>query len=348
MTLGLAVSAPAFLITVNYDYDTNNFFDTQAKRDALQAAADRYSRVITSDLTAVSPAGTTTGTPAGWRVGFSHPGTGASFQLSTAAGVGSDPFYNATEGTGAADAYGFAGVAANEWVLFAGGRALSSAAVGGTGTGTNFVSTFNDLSGPMHRGVIVNTPTNTAGDLPAWGGSISFDNDGSTPWHFDTSTAAPSGLADFYSIALHEIGHALGLSLSFNQWEQFDTGGTFTGPNAVNAYNADNGASETELNQVSADNEHWQDGVYDSQIYAPGDPNYIGTVGAVGLQDLLMEPVANFTSTVRRLELTNVDVGALVDLGWSVAAIPEPGAAVFFGVVSLPFAGRYAAGVRRR
>ena len=31
-----------------------------------------------------------------------------------------------------------------------------------------------------------------------------------------------------------------------------------------------------------------------------------------------MEPVANFTSAVRRFELTTVDVAALEDLGWSV------------------------------
>jgi hypothetical protein len=31
-----------------------------------------------------------------------------------------------------------------------------------------------------------------------------------------------------------------------------------------------------------------------------------------------MEPTANFTGTVKRFELTNVDVGALDDIGWDV------------------------------
>ena len=329
---GLTVPAYALVIDVDYTYDTNNFFDTQQKRNAMQAAADRFSRVISSSLTAVGPGGTGSGTGPGWRVGFSHPGTGASFQVSTAASFATDPL----AGAGMADVYGFAGLSADRWILYAGGRSLGgAAAVGGTGTGTNFTSTFTDLNGPMHRGVISETPggtTNTAADIPAWGGAVSFNN--TLNWHFSTQSAAPSGTIDFYSIALHEIGHALGLSLSFNQWEQFDTGGTYTGPAAVHAYNNDNGTSLTELNQVSADNEHWEDGTYDSVIFAGGSPNYVGTVGAGNLQDLLLEPIANFTPSQRRIELTKVDAAAFRDLGWSVIPVPEPSSFLFFGLIS--------------
>ncbi|MEM8943688.1 MAG: hypothetical protein AAGD11_00780 [Planctomycetota bacterium] len=328
----LVSHAYAINVQVDYTYDTNNFFDTTAKRTAMQEAADRISRVIDSNLAAVGPSGTGTGTSAGWRIGFSHPGTGNLFQASTAASFASDPL----SGAGMADVYGFSGLQADTWILYAGGRDLTSlggaVAVGGTGTGVNFVSTFNDLNGPMHRGLIPNTPSNTAGDLPVWGGAVSF---GSTVnWHFDTSTSAPFGAVDFYSIALHEISHALGLSLSFNQWEQFDTGGTFTGPQSVNAYNADNGTSLTELNQVSADNEHWEDGTYDSIIFAGGAPNYVGTAGAGNLQDLIMEPVANFSASIRRLELTNVDVAAFRDIGWSTIAVPEPSTVLFFAMIA--------------
>lgn len=331
------VPANAFIVEVDYTYDTNNFFDTTAKRDAIQAAADRFSRVMTDNLTGVGPGGTGTGTFAGWRIGFTHPGTGNSFQVSTAASPAADPL----AGAGVADVYNFAGLSADRWILYAGGRPQSAAATGGTGTGVNFTSTFTDLNGPMHRGVISETPgptTNTAADIPAWGGAVSFNS--ALNWHFDTTTVPAGGTVDFYSIALHEIGHALGLSLSFNQWEQFDTGGTYTGPNAVAAYNADNGTSLTELNQVSATNEHWEDGTYDSIIYAGGDPNYVGTVGEGNLQDLLLEPIANFTPTQRRIELTNVDVAALTDLGWSVVAIPEPSAFLFFALVASVSAAR--------
>jgi hypothetical protein len=307
-------AASAINIVVDYTYDTNNFFDTQTKRDAMEAVADRFSRIIISPLAAVTPSGTGTGTSAGWRVGFTHPGTGASYQLSTASSAGTDPI------GGGADVYGFGGLNADEWILYAGGRSLSSAGQGGTGTGLNYTSTFNDIHGPLHRGIADNTPSSTSSDLPRWGGSIAFDSDGDRNWHFDLATAAPSGFVDFYSIALHEVGHALGLSTSWNQWPE-DGAGNYTGASAIAAYNADNGTSLTSLNLTSATNMHWADGTYDSTIFAAGQPNYVGTVGSAAKQDLLMEPIANFIyPTLRRFELTNVDVAALEDIGWSVVS----------------------------
>ncbi len=316
----IPVNASAINIVVDYTYDTNNFFASSESRTALEAAAARFSRIIDSSLLAVGPAGTGTGTSAGWRVGFTHPGTGAGYQLSTAASAATDPF------GGGADVYGFGGLAADEWILFAGGRALGSAGIGGTGTGLNTLSTFNDLNGPMHRGLIPNTPGNTVNDLPVWGGGISFDS--GRAWNFDLGST--SGDLDFYSIALHEIGHALGLSTSWNQWSDFEVGSTFTGPNAVAAYNADNGTALGALNQVSATNEHFEDGTYESFIFSLGSPNTVGTVPDGTRQDLLMEPIANFGLGVERFELTNVDVGALQDLGWSVA-VPVPAAVWMFG-----------------
>ncbi|MGJ8723117.1 MAG: hypothetical protein ACSHYB_01055 [Roseibacillus sp.] len=172
VSAGLYQQAGAINIVVDYTFDTGNFFDTTAKRDVMEAAAARFSAIINSELAPVSSSGTSSGTGAGWRVGFSHPGTGADFQLSTAADAGSDPLTGA--GAAAAGGYGFAGLNANEWILFAGGRSLVSAGEGGTGTGTNFTSVFNDVNGPMNRGFDDNTPANSVGDLPRWGGRHHF------------------------------------------------------------------------------------------------------------------------------------------------------------------------------
>lgn len=318
------------VIAVDYTYDTNNFFDTAAKRAGLEAAADRLSRIINSPLAAVTPAGTGTGTGPGWRIGFTHPGTGSSWQLSTAANAGSDPF---SSGSGAANDYGFSGLAADTWILYAGGRGLSSAGVGGTATGTNSLATFDDINGPLHRGLFGNGPGSSVSDLPVWGGSISFDT-GRT-WHFDPATAAPSGTVDLYSIALHEIAHALGLNITWNQWTQHQTAGNtqFSGPQTVAAYNADNGTNLTSLALVSGSDPHFADNTYDSRIFAAANPNLVGTVGLGGMQDLLMEPIANFTSTLRRFEMTNVDVAALRDVGWST--VPEPSAYLLVGCTLL-------------
>lgn len=328
--------AMAINIVVDYSLDSNSFFDTPAKQAAMQAAADRFSRVITSPLNAVGPAGTGTGTSAGWRIGFTHPGTGAPHQISTAADFGSDPI----AGAGAASDYGFAGLAADEWRLFAGGRSIAPAGQGGTGTGTNFTTTFDDIDGPMHRGFNDNTPGRSSSDLPRWGGAITFDT--GLAWHFDPGTAASGSDVDFYTIALHEVGHALGLSASWNQWQD-DGAGNYNGPEALAAYNADNGASLLTLNEVSSTNKHFEDGTYESQIFSGGSPVTVGTVGLGVNQDLLMEPTANFTGAIRRLELTNADVGALRDLGWAtVTSVPEPGSLLALSV------GCMGVGLRRR
>ena len=329
-----ALNAYPFAILVDYTYDSNNFFDTQLKKDAMQAVADRFARVITSPLLAIDANYQSGNTD--WRIGFNHPGTGASFQISTAANSGSD----ALIGGGAANVYNPAfTLPANTWRLFAGGRAgLGSAGLGGTGTGLNFTSVFDDVNGPMHRGLIPNTPANTVNDLPTWGGAISFES--TIAWHFDLATSSPAGTTDFYSIALHEIGHALGLSTSWNQWQA--SGGIYTGAQAVAAYNQDNGLSFSGLNEVSPSNHHWQDGAYDSFIFSLGGPNYVGTVGPVTRQDLLMEPIANFGNPVpHRFELTNVDVAALRDIGWATV-VPEPAAAI------LCLAGALLPGMARR
>jgi hypothetical protein len=299
-------------IAVDYTYDTHNFFDTQPKKEALQRAADRFSAIIVSPLLPVSRTDSTVG----WRIGFTHPGTGQLFEISTAASADTDPIAPLSQ---PADAYGFEGLLADTWILYAGGRRQVSAGFGGTATGTNFTSTFDDFSGPFHRGLIPNTPSATANDLPVWGGSISFDTD--TNWHFDTSTPAPLDTIDFYSIALHEIGHALGLNTSWNQWNQSVEGDTFHGAHAVAAYNGDNSANLGGLNLESVTDLHWEDGTYDSNIFKEGAPNYTGTVGPGNLQDLIMEPIANTSVSVRRFELTNVDVAALEDVGWSVVSL---------------------------
>lgn len=312
---------------IDYSQDTNHFFDIQARRDALQTAANRWASVINSSLAAVPPSGTGTGTPAGWRIGFQNPGTGASFEVSTAANAATDPLVAA--GAPVANVYGFGGLSANTWIIYAGGRSLGGpAGLGGTGTGTNFTTTFSDPNGPFHRSLMpVNA--NPVNDLPVWGGSIAFDP--AVNWHFDPSTPASNSEVDFYTIALHELGHVLGLSSSWNQWRNHTSGSVFTGVNAVAAYNADNGTNVSSLNMVSASDFHWQDGTYHSKIFPGGTPDYVGTVGAGNLQDLLMEPVANFTLTVHRFESTNVDVGALRDVGWSTVAIPEASTMLYIG-----------------
>jgi hypothetical protein len=102
----------------------------------------------------------------------------------------------------------------------------------------------------------------------------------------------------------------------------------FLGPNTLAAYNADNGTSLSSLTMVRAPDPpsdlgdpHFDEdsvaGGYNSYLFQNASPNLVGTVGTGAKQDLLMEPTANFTGTIRRFELTNTDVAALRDVGWS-------------------------------
>jgi matrixin len=313
--------AHAINIHVIYDYDSNNFFNTQQKKDALEAAAARYSEIITTTLTAETLSNNSDDP----RIGFTHPGTGLNYEISAAANVGTDAIgtpSGSCSGCYPANEYrGPWNILANEWILYAGGRPLSgsTAGVGGTSTGLNVTSMFTDEGSHLNRNF---RTVSVFQNLPMWGGSISFDSDGSTDWHFDLDTPAPNTKVDFYSIALHEIGHALGLSAhQWLDWSQHSPASQFNGTNARTAYNNDNGTSLTGLMEAGSTDGHWKDNTYDSRIFSNGSPNYVGTVGAGALQDLLMEPTANFTASVHRFELTNVDVGALRDVGWST--IPQ-------------------------
>lgn len=140
-----------------------------------------------------------------------------------------------------------------------------------------------------------------ATDYGPWGGSLSFDSD--TSWHFGIDTLPASNRSDFLSVALHEIGHALGLAGTSPSWDTYQVGATFTGPNAVLVHGR-------AVATVSTTDNHWAEDTM-SVIFGTNIP-----------QEAAMDP--DVTTGTRKF-FTELDVASLRDVGWEV--IPEPGSA---------------------
>lgn len=250
----LSVSA-----TIDYSFDTLNFFNTTAKRDVLQLAADEIVSRFEDDLAAITPGGSNS-----WSATFFHPGNGSTQSVSNL------------------------NVAADEIVIYAGGRNLGGSlgqggpggySVGGT---SSFINTVQTRGEPNATG---SSPT----DFGPWGGSITFDT--TTTWHFgETTSGLGSGEFDFYSVALHELGHLFGFGTA-DSFDTFVSGSFFTGAESVAAYDL---SGNVPLHGGAG---HWANGTSD------------------GGQETAMDPsIASGT----RKELTVLDLAGLNDLGWEI------------------------------
>lgn len=133
----------------------------------------------------------------------------------------------------------------------------------------------------------------------AWGGVLSFDSAG-TLWHYNYNTNPTAGTNDFFSVAVHELGHAIGLGAS-DEWNALISGGgLFTGSAATSEF-----GSNPPL--APPDGAHWDSDTM-SRIYGTNTP-----------QEAAMDPQI---TTGTRKRLTALDAAALTDIGWEVAAPP--------------------------
>ena len=206
-------------VVIDYSLDANNFFDSQAKKDLLQSAADAIGSRLTDTLSAITPSGSNT-----WTAIFDNPATGAEKQVVNRS------------------------IAANTIVVYAGGRDLpaNQAGVGGFGGfDGGGSSTFLDiLDGRGQAGALLSTPT----DFGPWGGAITFDTVGTT-WHFGTTTSGLDGTkVDFLTVAEHELAHLFGFGTA-PSWQNQISGSNFTGPVSK--------AANGNVNVPLGDSGHW-------------------------------------------------------------------------------------------
>lgn len=253
-------------IQFDFTYDTAGFFSNAGSTDALNAAAAVFETRLADSLTAITSSG--------------------SNNFSTL-------FFNPSNPSGPDVTLGAQSVAADVIRVYVGGANLGDGVLGLGGPGGYGCSgSVSFCSNAPSRGQGTVTGSG-ATDFAPWGGSISFDN-ASTDWHFGTTT---SGLDfnefDFYSVAVHELGHVLG----FGTADSFDAlidGNNFVGLNAGT------------VPLLAGDLAHWAEGTQ-------------GLVNGV-LQEAAMSPsIANG----ERKYFTDLDFAALQDIGWEVTPVPE-------------------------
>ncbi len=279
-------SASALIINFDYRYDTNNFFSDPARKNILSEAGNFFGSRITDNLTAITSGGVNQ-----FDAKISRPDTGALTTLNS---------FN---------------VAADTLTVFVGGRDFTGNTLGQGGYGgwnaSGYTDFFNNIQQRGQTG-----PTFGAGatDFAPWGGQISFDT--SSTWYFDNNVATTETFSgsDFYSVALHEIGHLLGLGTAAS-WTAKETSGGFSGANAVASFGANI--------PLEADGAHWLNGTKSLTL-------------AGVTQEAMMDP--SITIGTRKLP-TQLDLAALKDVGWQITPVPVPAAVWLFGSALLTFAG---------
>lgn len=263
----LASAQPALAnidIQFDYTYDSNSFFADQARRDVLEAAASIFESRFTDTLTAIDSSGSNNFTTV-----FFNP---------------SDPF-------GLDITLSSQDIAANAIIVYAGGANMGGGTLGIGGPGgfgcSGSFSFCSDAN--LDRGQGATSGANPV-DVAPWGGAISFDT--TTAWNFSISSGPAFSQYDFYSVAVHELGHLLGFATS-DSFYALVSGGNFNGPT-------------TGTVALFGDESHWAPGTMST---VNGNP-----------QEAAMDPdIANG----QRKHFTDLDFAAMDDIGWQVTAVPE-------------------------
>jgi hypothetical protein len=316
---GLAAGETSHAINIVLEYPAGELFgatlDTTAK-NAINAAAADISAAITSSLNAIN-----TDVYVGQN---GNPPTTATFDMkfsiSNPSGSGQVEVLSAT-------------APGNTVTMRVGAKSLSGSTlgVGGpNGLGFNvalsgfpsqFVGAVADVEPDIENaykrggGPIIGTLAgnlNWEGNVANYSidygisfGSLSFDKD--TPdeillsnyWHFNHLTPVAAGKNDLYSVALHEMLHAIGIGTSSSWTSRVSSGVNWTGPEVAALYGSGTGL-------VSSG--HITEGILSTRI-SDGTP-----------QEVVMDP--NIT-TGNRKSLTALDLAFLRDIGYSTI-IPNP------------------------
>lgn len=259
--------ASALIINFDYTYDSSGFFNAN-RSNILESAGSKFTSRIADNLSAINSDSATQ-----YDTVFSTPdGTGTTNNTNTS-------------------------IAENSITIYVGAQAFSGGTLAQAGPGGYGYSTSDPLFDPNRGQGTTTGPSAT--DFSLWGGSMSFNS--SSNWYFDTDTSTTESFSgnDFYSVALHELGHVFGIGIA-DSWNNQISGSNFTGLNSSALYGSnvglDNGA-------------HWANGT-----------SYNGQEASM---------TASITTGTRK-EFTELDYAALSDVGWEITPVPVPPAVFLF------------------
>ncbi len=311
--LVFVVASSASAININLQYPAGNLFsDTHnlTARAAINAAAADISAAITSSLNAINTdvfVGNNGGTTAtfDWSYQYSNPSTGGSTTIPVAT------------------------IPANTVTVYVGTRNLPGSTLGfggpsGAGFSVNVSGFPNQLVGAVANGEAASEAAYTRGGGPVIGtlansitlgattayysidfgiayGSLALDWNGSGDgnWHFNHTTPVAAGKNDLYSVALHEMLHALGIGAS-DSWDNLVSGTNWLGPEVTSLHGSGAGLIT---------GSHIKSGVMSTRI-SDGMP-----------QEVVMDP--DILQGTRK-SLTALDLAFLRDIGYSTIIPATP------------------------
>ena len=315
--IAMLTSLVSAQLTADFSLNTSSFFSSNAQaRAAVEAAIADLNAAVNQNLATITAADqTVTGSFGTAAVTFSatasvtNPSTGSSVDVSVPNGqsvvrifVGARPLAGSTLGLGGAGGYGFSSTVSTSNfgdVANAVSNAESSFnAIYSRGEGpliTRLNGAFNFEGGPTFPFQL---------DFGLGHGSVAIDSS-TTNFHFDHTTLPPADMIDLYSVALHEAMHAIGLGPS-DEWDDMVVNGTdWTGEEVVNYLGS--GSGVVAFGVLAPDENHVAQGVLSPRI----------TNGQ--LQQSALVPLI---SAGVRLNLTELDLAFMRDLGYSNAIVP--------------------------
>ncbi len=272
-----ASPARAVDIVFDYSYDSSGFFSSD-KRVVLDQVAQVFSRNLNDTLNAITPFGDNV-----LDVRLFDPQNPSNLLLMSDFSVPADTVR-----------------------IFVGSKSLGALTLGMGGPGSIVAS---GSSGFIENAISRGEPgalDEPPSDFAPWGGTITFSTD--TSWYFDSDVSTVEGLSgkfDFYTVAMHETAHVLGVGTSDTWFARVDTvQHTFSG---TLTRSLEGGVPV----KLQSDNAHFSTTVR-------------GLANGVEQMPLLAPTI---TAGARKY-MTDLDWAALHDIGWEVASlnatIPSP------------------------